>query len=192
MAEGYGGFAGANGSWFRQLMVFWRPLHEEVHAVIPYRGKPQPFVQATGSIRFRHMQTEGFSLAGCFVQAVLQNGSTDPSLPVGREQGDIDAADFVVTVLEVQATNGALMPQDDLEIGSGELRPVGPLLGGELHPQKSLPLHIAPADVSQFVTAGAGVDFIQKVLILLKDGAERYRFATWGQAVFTHHAAGVG
>src|SRR5207248_7458583 len=116
----------------------------------------------------------------------------DPGVAVVRQECNVDEEDFVSPAGHVEPADGPTVQQNELEFRVGVVGVVVPVLCGELHREESVLLRLVPAQQSQLVRAGAGVDRVEEPFVLDMSGTKGYgTISSRRYRLSAPHCAGV-
>src|SRR5712692_301244 len=103
---------------------------------------------------------------------VLEDGAADTGVAVLRQQRDVDDPDLPLPAGEIEASDGLAVPEDDQKIAAPVVLLVSLVLRVELGARKRVVLGLDPIDNRQLLGAGLGIDRVEKLGVLGRDGPE--------------------
>ena len=156
----------------------WRTPHVKVDPPVFLHLKPQAAIGAEHGIVLLDVQAQGDAASVGLIGQRTQEAATQPLLPVLRQQGDVDDADFCRTAVHVKAPRSLRRPASlatahhDAERRVGVALHVLGVLGSELLAGKGVPIERAPSELLALGLTGGGKYGVQCLFVPRLDGAQ--------------------
>jgi len=118
------------------------------------------------------MQRHGRAEPGGLFEHVPKQTASDAFPSRIWHERDVQYANILPRVVDVETPDGSAVEHDDRKRRGGEMVPIVRALQIELHAQEAIQLRRAPADIREFVEAGAGVQLSKERFVVVSFGAK--------------------
>jgi hypothetical protein len=122
-------------------------------------------VEAEGGIELFDVNGEGFGGGDGFGLEIAEERGRVTAVTVRGKEGDIHDADFGAAAMDVEAADGIVVREDEVEDGAGVVGAIVGVLSGELLGDEGGFLCLVPIGEGQLFFAGTGVDAEEEVAV---------------------------
>nr|WP_239591106.1 hypothetical protein [Candidatus Dactylopiibacterium carminicum] len=137
-----------------------------------HHAKTQAQIQRQCRIGDAHMQPHATFRSLRLGKHITYQAGTDSQPPVSGQQGKIEKTNFLFAVISIEAADGLIPQQDQIERRTRTLREVAGLLSRLLLSDKFDPCLVSPTAKRTFGFPGTGMDTQKEIPVLIPNGTQ--------------------